>query len=120
MKLIIITPNSFPAEDAGALRDDAFSQLFQALGYSVYALSRGRQSAAGEYRGTGYESLYRESRSKLHKVWNWLTAAADFRRAFRRYLARFGAPDVIYLGHDDNRIVRFVQRYAARRDIPLL
>ena len=49
-----------------------------------------------------------------------LDAAKVFQAMFESQVQAFGKPDLIYATYDDNRILRFLQRYAKKNRIPLL
>lgn len=120
MNVFVISPNNFPAEDAGALRDEAFAKLFASRGHRVLVLARGRNSVSGEYHGIPYVSHHRPVSGKAQKLLHRLTAGSAFRRMFAAQAADLGKPDLIYATYDDNRIIRFLQRYAKKHGIPLL
>ena len=114
MNVFLISPNNFPKEDAGALRDEAFAKLFASLGARVLVLARGRTAASGELHGIPYASHYRPVSGKAQKLMHRLDAAKVFRAMFESQVQAFGKPDLIYATYDDNRILRFLQRYAKK------
>lgn len=120
MNIFIISPNNYPAEDAGALRDEAFAKLFRSLGHRVLVLSRGRNAASGDVDGIPYVSHFRPVSGKVQKFFHRLNAPKVFCRMFFETVRRFGKPDCIYATYDDNRILNFLQRYAKKNRIPLL
>ena len=60
MYVLMVVPNNFPNKDAGAVRDDAFAQIYRELGYEVRLVGKSRSSTGGEYNGTEYISIYKD------------------------------------------------------------
>ena len=120
MNIFLVSPNNFPKEDAGALRDEAFARLFRSMGHRVTVLSRGRSAARGELDGIPYVSHFRPVSSRAQKLLHRLDAVSVFRGTFDAAVREFGKPDLLYAAYDDNRILRFLQRYAKKQGIPLL
>jgi len=120
MNIFLISPNNFPKEDAGALRDEAFAKLFLSEGHRVTVLARGRGTKVGVHHGIPYRSHFRPTSGIVQKMLHRLDAAAVFRGMFASAIQTHGKPDLLYAAYDDNRILQFLQRYAKKQGIPLL
>ena len=47
MYILIVSPNNFPENDAGAVRDCTFAKIYQQLGYDVFHIGMNPTSKSG-------------------------------------------------------------------------
>ncbi len=70
---IIVTENSYPCGDAGALRQHVTAKILQALGYSVFVIGYGKPTPKREfslYEGVQYCSMRPSSKNKVVRLFN--------------------------------------------------
>ena len=73
-KAIIITENSYPEGDAGAVRQHAFAKMLSEMDYEVLVIGYGKSTEEKicVYDNINYISYRSNSLNKIHRVWNRL------------------------------------------------
>ena len=77
MRVVIVTENKYPCEDAGAIRQHATAKLFEKLGYSVVVLGYGKSTHKKilSYDGIDYISFRPKSNNLLVRILYRLSAS---------------------------------------------
>lgn len=72
---IIITENSYPEGDAGAVRQHAFAKLLTEMNYNVLVIGYGipTEEKICIYDGIKYISFRKDKKSKIQRIWNRVT-----------------------------------------------
>lgn len=74
MKAVILTRNSYPCGDAGAVRQHAMAKMLQELEYDVFVIGYGKtdEKQIQTYEGVDYVSLRLECRNKVEALYSML------------------------------------------------
>lgn len=112
MNVLIVTENDFPNEDAGAIRDMAFAQIYQKMGYDVFCICHNHNRKSGVADGVKYISLYKKHKNTCHKLCNYIALSARFQKAYEKYVENNGTPDVLHVVSTNPHIYKFLYQTA--------
>ena len=118
-KVVIITENKYPREDAGAIRQHATAKIFQMLGFDVFVAGYGTPTGKGEkkFEGVHYRSFRPNSQNKLIRLIFRLTGIFRMMKYIRKHhsdASLFLVIDTFPYGF------RMIESYARRKGIRLL
>lgn len=117
--LIVITSDKYPLGDAGAIRTQAFSKIFQALGYKVFVLGMGKSTDFKKevFDGTEYCSF----RYPKSTIFFRILGRLKFFNRVKKFLRQTDADliaGILYVS-GGLRLVKYIKKYSAKKEIPL-
>ena len=120
MYVLMVVPSNFPNGDAGAVRDMAFANIFQELGYKVFLISAGRQNKEGEIAGVHFFSVYQDARNKIDHIKRFLASKNAYMSFIKQVIDQNGLPSVIYINDISHRVIEHLRVLAEKNNIPIL
>lgn len=117
---LMVVPSNFPNGDAGAVRDMAFADIFQKLGYKVFLIGAGRQKKDGEINGVRFFSVYQEAHSKLDHLKRFLGSKNAYMAYINQVIDQNGLPSVIYINDISHSVIGNLRALAEKNNIPIL
>ncbi|MDY5575965.1 MAG: glycosyltransferase [Lachnospiraceae bacterium] len=93
---IIVTENSYPEGDAGAIRQHAFAKLLSEVGYDVLVIGYGEPTDGDicVYDGIKYISFRENNASPWKRVWNRMLFGKN---VYKFILSKYSALDVLFV-----------------------
>ena len=94
-KAVIVTENSYPEGDAGAVRQHAFAKMLAEIGYDVLVIGYGTPTDGkiNTFDGIKYISFREQTSSSLKRLSNRLLFGS---KVYRYVLNNYGSLDVIF------------------------
>lgn len=120
MYVLMVVPSNFPNGDAGAVRDMAFANIFQELGYNVFLIGAGRQKKDGEINDVHYFSVYQEASSKIDHIKRFLGSKNAYMSFIKQVIDQNGLPSVIYINDISHSVIEHLRVLAEKNNIPIL
>lgn len=120
MYVLMVVPNNFPNKDAGAVRDDAFAQIYRELGYEVRLVGKSRSSTGGEYNGTEYISIYKDIPGLRGQFKRFLFEHKDYRTVVDKWIEEYGVPSVIHINSIPEKAIDYLIKIAEKNSIPIV
>lgn len=118
--VLMVSPNNYPNGDAGAVRDDAFANIYKSLGYTVVLLCQNRQSKKGEYNGHTYVSLFTEADGALDKAFRFASYKRRMVQIIKELELQYGIPQVIHLYDAPHNGIAFLKEYGHKNSIKMI
>lgn len=118
MRVLIAGVNSFPAGDAGALREETLAKLIKSMGHEVMVVGLGKSTGLEwrEYKGISYLSLRKGKRSLVTR---FLDREMYYSRLKRYVLEQQGFDAIVITGGSVKALAR-IKKYASHRGIRLV
>lgn len=117
--LMVVTSN-FPDGDAGAVRDELFSNIYRALGFEVVLIGRGQQKKEGLYKGIKYRNIYTEANTFLEHVKRYLHNVRDYLESINAVIQEMGIPCLIHINDLPKRVVDYIIHISISHNIIIL
>lgn len=119
MKAVILTQNSYPSGDAGAVRQHAIAKMLQQLGYEVFVIGYGKseKECIKTYEGIDYISLRLKCKKKLGIYYSRLTVGM---RAISYLKKRKEKVDLLLVVDMFPYEFPFIEKYATKNNIRLV
>ncbi len=120
MYVLMVVPSDFPNGDAGAVRDDAFAQIYKELGYEVKLVGKGKYGLSGEFNGTVFVSIYREITGIKGHVDRFLFDKKKYKQIISGWINQYGPPSVIHINHIPEETINYLISIANHYMIPIV
>lgn len=120
MWALIVVPNDFPNNDAGAVRDEAFAQIYRKLGYDVFLIGRGTNNKFGKYNEIYYFSVNLNKQGFVGKTYGYFARAIKCKRKIDELIVKYGYPDLIHINHVSEGITNYLIDIAKKENIPIV
>ena len=120
MYVLMVVPSNFPNGDAGAVRDMAFANIYQVLGYKVFLIGAGRGAREGYYQGVRYYSMYRQANTLKDHLIKFLSSSNDYMTLINKIIEENGKPEVIHINSIPESAIGKLIYISKKNDIPLL
>lgn len=118
--VLMVVPSDFPEGDAGSVRDDAFSRIYQSLGYDVFLVGKSKTNANGDYNGTKYVSIYKEAFGIKGSIQRFFFDHYEYRNVIERWISKRGLPKVIHINSLQERTINYLLKMARTNNIPII
>lgn len=120
MYVLMVVPNDFPNGDAGAVRDDAFAQIYKELGYEVYLVGKSTISKSGQYNGTDYVSIYKKVPGLFGQVERFLFEYKEYQKTVGELISKYGSPSLIHINSIPEKMINYLINLAEICNIPIV
>ena len=116
---MVITGDRYPLGDAGAIRTQAFSKIFQQLGYRVFVVGMGRSTRFKKeaFEGTTYCSLRYPTNNIFFRILGRLKFANHAKKILKSMESSLLA-GIIYVS-GGMRILKYIKKYCQKNSIAL-
>lgn len=118
--VLMIVPDNFPEEDAGSVRDQMFSKMYQDLGYEVILIGKGIRAKKGIYDGTHFYSVYNDKCGAFHHFSRYRKFLRDCSLLLRKFENRYGRPQAIHLSELPYALMKQIANYSLKTNVPVL
>ena len=120
MYVLMVVPSNFPNKDAGAVRDDAFAQIYRELGYEVRLVGKSTSSTEGKYNGTEYASIYKDISGIRGQFKRFLFEHKDYKVVVDKWMEEYGLPSVIHINSIPEKSIGYLIQIAEINNIPIV
>lgn len=119
-KVLIVTHNNFPYEDAGAIRDMAFAKIFQEMGMEVSCICHNSREGSGIIEKVNFVSIYKKYENFFEKAESYIELFHRFMDAFNSYIKKNGQPKIIHAVIGNFKIFSFLKEYSKKNKCILI
>jgi glycosyltransferase involved in cell wall biosynthesis len=119
MYVLMVVPSNFPNGDAGAVRDMAFANIYQKLGYDVIVVGAGRGNREGNYQGVHYYSLYKEANSFRGHLLKFLSSSSNYMSLVNKIIKENEVPKLIHINSIPESVIGKLIEIADKNRIPI-
>lgn len=120
MYILIVSPNNFPENDAGAVRDCTFAKIYQNLGYDVFHIGMNPISKSGCFKGIKYHSLYNDNNGIFSKIYNLISYRKRLFNLLKKIVEKNGKPNVIHIYDIPKSGIELLRKYAIKNNIRII
>ena len=117
--IVMITPSNFPNGDAGSVRDLAFANIYESLGYNVSLISNG-QKIIDKFDNIICYSLYREKKGLLSKINDYISYKKRMIIIIDKIIEMHGKPDVIHFNDIPFPAIQYLKKIGKKNNIKLI
>lgn len=118
--VLMVVSGDFPNGDAGAVRDEAFAQIYRDLGYEVYLIGAGTKRKTGLWNNIEYKSIFLKADSMIEHAVRFIKNGSNYINAINVDIEKYGEPSIIHINDISERAIRYLVKYASLRKIPIL
>lgn len=120
MYILIVSPNNFPENDAGAVRDCTFAKIYQQLGYDVFHIGMNPTSKSGCFKRIKYYSLYNNNSGIIRKIYNLISYRKRLYNLMKKIEEKNGKPSVIHVYDIPKSGIELLRKYAIKNNIRII
>lgn len=120
MYVLMISPNNFPDNDAGAVRDGYFGKIYMELGYEVIHIGMNPKEEYGVWNNIEYFSLYCKSSNMLHKLRNNINYKNMLAQKINSIYKEKGQPSLLHIYDISISGFLWAKKEAKRLNIPII
>lgn len=120
MYVLMVVPSDFPNGDAGAVRDEAFALIYKELGYDVHLVGKSTKNKSGNYNGTDYVSIYKNTPCICGQLERFLFEHKDYQRVVDEWINQYGSPSVIHINSIPEKSIDYLITLADEYSIPIV
>lgn len=117
MYVLMVVPSDFPDGDAGALRDLAFANIYQALGYEVVLIGVGKNSIEGNYNGIIYYSVFQKIDNLNGHLKRFVLSRFVYLNRIKRVIESKGLPKIIHVNDISHGVIKKLRKMAKKENI---
>lgn len=120
MWALMVVPSDFPNNDAGAVRDEAFAQIYRILGYDVRLIGRGTEIYKGTYNGVDFVSVNNSCLRINGKFYRFFIEPNKYKKQIDELIMKYGMPSIIHINHIHERTIRYLLNIAKKNNITIV
>lgn len=120
MYILMVVPSDFPDSDAGAVRDEAFSKIYRALGFDVVLIGKGTQKKGGVYKNIRYSSIYIEANTLFEHGKRYLKNIKNYIDSINSIIEELGMPRVIHINDLPKEVIDYILNISKINNILVL
>lgn len=120
MYVLIVSPNNFPENDAGAVRDGCFAKIYQELGYDVVHIGMNPDSEKGSFKGVRYYSIYQDNCGIARKISNSFSYGERLSQVMKKIIKNSGKPSVIHMYDIPKSGIELLRKYSIKNNIRIV
>lgn len=120
MYILIVSPNNFPENDAGAVRDGCFAKIYQDLGYDVIHVGMNPSVRKGLYKGIKYYSIYQNNCGITRKISNSILYNKRLSSILNEIIKENGNPNIIHIYDIPKSGIELIRKYTIKNNIRLV
>lgn len=120
MWVLMVVPSNFPNNDAGAIRDDAFAQIYRELGYDVKLIGRGTFAINGTYHGVDFVSINGWTGGISGKIYRLVIEPKKYKKQIDKWISEYGMPSIIHINHIHERTINYLIDIAKDNNIQIV
>lgn len=120
MYILIVSPNNFPENDAGAVRDGCFAKIYQNLGYDVIHVGMNPNAKKGMYKGIKFYSIYQNNSGITRKINNFISYRKRLSTILNEIIRKNGNPNIIHIYDIPKSGIELIRKYSIKNNIRLV
>lgn len=120
MYALMVVPSDFPNGDAGAVRDDAFAQIYRDLGYEVKLVGKGKCDPKGIFNKIEYISVYENIPGIRGQITRFLYDHNKYKKVIESWIEEYGFPSVIHINSVPEKLINYLIDIAEQNNIPIV